>query len=588
MEAAPTSLSGHVRPSASSTDSGVSSEGGVAVGGQPAGGARGGSGGAGGLQVMLKDVAELVRMNLVSVPSGFTKLGHPILYFPDTGLFPEVSESDLHLLFKYYLSVVPRTEQQGFALIIDRRSQPWDVVRSVFQRVAMLFPARIREVYLLHHHRQSENKASATSQLVEEFLLDFDIFHMDEPAELLHYVDAKCLPEELGGTQASASDGDSVESWLALQEHVEGFSYSARRVARRLAHFVGVLNQEDAIGTAAGTLAGAGVESLKEAASRNRGNYRRLRKELEDLTDHGLLMLKSLQRPEANVMQRLAVQVLCKQLDQAWTYFSRSWKMQDHVYVQYLELNTFQARFRELANSFALHHERLEREVPSAAAAVAVGFGSAEEANAGLDKLDSIEEALAADVAKAADLEKMGEDLLGDHSFVSDCVQPKCSELKMMCAKSERALDEKRRLLHKFLELFDSLALLSKWCATATGHLERSEADSARLHPGGGGDDELDVFSQIRQLDYLLSKSRELKLRSRAEFEEDFDDLKEAMSPQALFAVDDGLDQLEAVTFRVMRRREELRAKAVRYNIIGSISYTLLWGFVTFTCNKGI
>ena len=71
---------------------------------------------------------------------------------------------------------------------------------------------------------------------------------------------------------------------------------------------------------------------------------RRLRKELEELTDHGLLMLKSLQRPEANVMQRLAVQVLCKQLDQAWTYFNRSWKMQDHVYVQYLELNTFQIR----------------------------------------------------------------------------------------------------------------------------------------------------------------------------------------------------------------------------------------------------
>ena len=73
---------------------------------------------------------------------------------------------------------------------------------------------------------------------------------------------------------------------------------------------------------------GAAVDALKESAQRNRGSYRRLRKELEELTDHGLLMLKSLQRPDANVMQRLAVQVLCKQLDQAWTYFNRSWKMQ--------------------------------------------------------------------------------------------------------------------------------------------------------------------------------------------------------------------------------------------------------------------
>ena len=64
-------------------------------------------------QVMLKDVEEMVRLNPVSVPSGFTKLGYPILYFPDCAAFSDIMESDLHLLFKYYLSVVPRTEQQG-------------------------------------------------------------------------------------------------------------------------------------------------------------------------------------------------------------------------------------------------------------------------------------------------------------------------------------------------------------------------------------------------------------------------------------------------------------------------------------------
>ena len=143
--------------------------------------------------------------------------------------------------------------------------------------------------------------------------------------------------QDLGGFQRSSA---AVENWLALQQHVEGFSLNARRVARRLAHFVGMLNQEEVVSPTGG----AAVEALKDAALRNRGSYRRLRKELEELTDHGLLMLKSLQRPDANVMQRLAVQVLCKQLDQAWTYFNRSWKMQDHVYVQYLELNTFQIR----------------------------------------------------------------------------------------------------------------------------------------------------------------------------------------------------------------------------------------------------
>ena len=86
------------------------------------------------------------------------------------------------------------------------------------------------------------------------------------------------------------------------------------------------------------------------------------------------------------------------------------------------------------------------------------------------------------------------------------------------------------------------------------------------LPPPTEESEESDVFSQIRQLDYLLSKSRELKLRSRVEFEEDFEEIKDSMSAQAVFAVDDGLERLEAVTFRVMRRREELRARALRYS----------------------
>ena len=52
-----------------------------------------------------------------------------------------------------------------------------------------------------------------------------------------------------------------------------------------------------------------GDARLREIASKNRACYKRLRKELEELTDHGLRMLKSLQRPGANIMQRLAVSV---------------------------------------------------------------------------------------------------------------------------------------------------------------------------------------------------------------------------------------------------------------------------------------
>ena len=99
-------------------------------------------------QVLLKDVAPLVRLNLVSPPAGFSKLGHPLVYFPDDleDDFNSVGEGDLHLLFKYYLAVVPRTEQtSGFALILDRRSDHTSDhtgVRTTLRKIVHLFPAR--------------------------------------------------------------------------------------------------------------------------------------------------------------------------------------------------------------------------------------------------------------------------------------------------------------------------------------------------------------------------------------------------------------------------------------------------------------
>ena len=133
------------------------------------------------------------------------------------------------------------------------------------------------------------------------------------------------------------------------------------------------------------------------------------------------------------------------------------------------------SRFREVANAFAEDIARLERDVPTG------GFSSEDEVNDAVDKLDSLAQtAVSADVAKARELERMGADLMREHSFVSDCVQPKCGELRAACAKAERAVSARRVVLLRFLALFDALEALSKWCSTAAGHLERESG-------GGGG-----------------------------------------------------------------------------------------------------
>ena len=141
----------------------------------------------------------------------------------------------------------------------------------------------------------------------------------------------------------------------------------------------------------------------------------------------------------------------------------------------------------------------------------------------------------------------------------------------MFLQKLDVMLNDKRRILHKFLSLMEDVEAINKWSITATEHLDRDE-DLDR--PGvpmmtAGGNGEVveigeNVYSQIRQIDYLLSKSRELKLRSRHDFEDNYDEIKDIVSAQTLFGVDDALEQLETVTVRVMQRREDLRSKTIR------------------------
>merc|ERR1719167_817731 len=127
-------------------------------------------------------------------------------------------------------------------------------------------------------------------------------------------------------------------------------------------------------------------------------------------------MLGKFQDEGANLMQRLAVQMLCYQLDNTWQYFTRTFKMQDHLYVQYVELNIFQNEFQTLSNRFKENEKLL--------LGLKMSGSSLEEVNAHLDKLESVTEDISADAIKAKKLAKAGYQLISEHSFVRDSLEP--------------------------------------------------------------------------------------------------------------------------------------------------------------------
>ena len=86
--------------------------------------------------------------------------------------------------------------------------------------------------------------------------------------------------------------------------------------------------------------------------------------------------------------------------------------MQDHVYVQYLELNSFQSRFREISVSL----EQVEANLRD----FSTGATTVDNVNLLLATLETVEQSLAMESTKARDLIRLGQDLLDDHRFAAD------------------------------------------------------------------------------------------------------------------------------------------------------------------------
>ena len=126
------------------------------------------------------------------------------------------------------------------------------------------------------------------------------------------------------------------------------------------------------------------------------------------MTEGGDYLSKKMQENGANIMQRLAVDILCNQLDETWNYFTTTFKIKDRIYVQFVELYQFENEFHELVNKFNENGKIINR-------LIMTGYGSSlEEINKELDEIDNVIRTLSVDVAKAKSLARSGKDLTMD------------------------------------------------------------------------------------------------------------------------------------------------------------------------------
>ena len=204
----------------------------------------------------------------------------------------------------------------------------------------------------------------------------------------------------------------------------------------------------------------------------------------------------------------------------------------------------FQNEFRELANKFKENEKIIQK--------LAMSGSSLEAVNDELDNLETVTKALSVDVYKAKKLARTGIELILEHAFARRSLEPSCVELRNMCKKQKHMFLEKRGSLLKFLDLFDGMEELFSWCSSVTTHLDKDQTTEEKVN----------ILDQLKELDDLLSAQREMIIRSRPEFEENFYDIKDLIDVKTLLSVDEKLTQFEEVKKTIIESRNVLREKA--------------------------
>ena len=210
----------------------------------------------------------------------------------------------------------------------NRRNETWQEAQSVFEKIVTIFPAKIKEVFLVYQYT-AEAPMLGLGHFVDDYLLDFDIYHVSHVTELLLYIDTKYLSSELGRflspvpaninwsdvqagpttrimtpgclssspwtpllTSAPASPGTSTPSSTSSSRRTSVSSTTTTAWERwiYLKYFCSLVI----------------FLNISQVAHKNRAYYRQLRTDLHDLSTDGLYLQEGLPDDGANGMQKLS------------------------------------------------------------------------------------------------------------------------------------------------------------------------------------------------------------------------------------------------------------------------------------------
>ncbi|KAH9631531.1 hypothetical protein HF086_004692 [Spodoptera exigua] len=181
-----------------------------------------------------RNVSELLLPQYALATGGLARDHRPLITFPDNNNFHIITPSEYRRLLLYLTSVPSLLEaDMGFHIIIDRRKDRWNSVKTVLLRISEFFPGIIHAVYVLRPASFLQKALSEVSSKLFKEEFRFRVLVCSSVEELYEHFDRSQLTADLGGDLQY-----SHAEWIQQRIALEKFSTLMKEISSKLDEFM--------------------------------------------------------------------------------------------------------------------------------------------------------------------------------------------------------------------------------------------------------------------------------------------------------------------------------------------------------------
>ncbi|KAJ2947678.1 hypothetical protein O0L34_g9443 [Tuta absoluta] len=395
-----------------------------------------------------RNVGELLLPQYALATGGLAKDHRPLISFPDNNNFHLLSAGEYRRLLLYLTSVPSMLEaEMGFHIIIDRRKDRWNSVKTVLLRISEFFPGVIHTVYVLRPASFLQKALSEVSSKLFKEEFRFRVLVCSSVEELYEHFDRSQLTPDLGG-ELQYSHAEWIQQRIALEK----FSTLMKEISSRLDDFMHEIVDCDM---------GNDPTQTKELLDTQESRYKALKSELSSATTQGEELLTQVRKPNLtyNIISHVAaVERLLVQLEETERQFDNFWQKHSTKLNHWLKFRTFLLNFKQMQAT-------LDNHLKTACGMTEVGE-TASRVDSLIQEAGDFEQLCNCDLNTASSVIEDGEKLMQDPLSSVDHIESKCEELRRTSAMLMDTISKRNTMLAKARELMDRIDKANEWCTT--------------------------------------------------------------------------------------------------------------------------